>query len=294
MAVTDTYIDFTHSCPRGADHHNVTNHGRICRAALKDSYFFRTETSHVEPPIMVSPVTMFSISSRSLHELKTQQVTRHRYIEINDKWQTKAQPLDRDFDEKLASGRFDREAYKVIVNGQAVEVPTITALGGINKTWQTSLQALDDERFPLVLNYEIPGYGLKVRYTKISYPTDDGIEKQLADDKHVDVYGIYFDFASDQLRAESTPVLAEIAALLKKNAAWRLNIDGHTDNVGGDTSNLELSRKRAQRVKSALVDQYGIVADRLTTGGFGAAQPREKNDTAEGRARNRRVELTRI
>jgi hypothetical protein len=292
VAVTNAYIDITQSGPRGADHHNVSTKRRICRAALRDSYFYRTETSVKEPPV-VSPVTMFSLSTRSLHELKTTKFTRHRYIEIDDDWNTMAQPLDRDVDEVLSSTRFDREPYSVIVNGRPVELPTVVALGGGNKAWQTTLKAVDDERFPLVLDYEMPGYGLKIRYTKISYPTDDEMEKHLAVDKHVDVYGIYFDFASDKLRAESTPVLEEIAALLKKNADWKLSINGHTDNVGGDASNLDLSRKRAKSVKAALVDRYRIAESRLTTGGFGASQPHEKNDTPEGRARNRRVELTR-
>jgi OmpA family len=292
VGVSSAYIDITHSCPRGPDHHNISTKRRICRAALLDSYFYRTETSPKEPPV-VSPVTMFSLSTRSLHDLKTTQTTRHRYIEIDDEWSTKAQPLDRDVDEVLSSTRFDRESYAVTVNGHQVELPTVVAIGGGNHAWQTMLKVLDDERFPLVLDYEIPGYGLKIRYTKISYPTENEMEKQLSVDKHVDVYGIYFDFASDRLREESTPVLEEIAGLLKNNADWKLSINGHTDNVGGDASNLDLSRKRAKSVKAALVERYAIAENRLATGGFGASQPHEKNDTPEGRSRNRRVELTR-
>jgi outer membrane protein OmpA-like peptidoglycan-associated protein len=111
--------------------------------------------------------------------------------------------------------------------------------------------------------------------------------------KHVDVYGIYFHFSSDRLRPESAPVLEKIGAILQKNPDWKLNITGHTDNIGGDASNLELSRKRAAAVKTALVGRFHIVPARLTTGGMGASQPQAGNDTPEGRARNRRVELTR-
>jgi flagellar motor protein MotB len=236
---------------------------------------------------------MFNLSARSLRELKTSQSTRHRYIEINDDWSSQAQPLDRDVDEVLSSTRFDREPYSVTVNGRQVDLPAVVAIGGGNHAWQTSVKVLDDERFPLVLVYEIPGYGLKTRYTKISYPTLGEMEKQLAIDKHVDVYGIYFDFASDRIRPESIPILEEIAGLMKHNPDWQLSINGHTDNVGGDASNLRLSRQRAAAVKAALVDRYGISESRLNTGGFGASQPYEKNDTPEGRSRNRRVELTR-
>ncbi len=292
VGLSATYIDITHSCPRGADHHNVSNKRRICRAAMQDSYIYRSETSQKEPPV-VSSVTMFSLSTRSLRDLKTNHTTRHRYIEIDDDWSSRAQPLDRDVDEVLSSTRFDREPYSVTVNGRQVELPTVVAIGGCNHAWQTMVKVLDDERFPLALVYEIPGYGLKTRYTKISYPTMSEMEKQLAVDKHVDVYGIYFDFASDRIRPESVPILEEIAGLMKHNPDWTLSINGHTDNVGGDASNLELSRQRAKAVKAALVDRYGIPDFRLNTGGFGASQPHEKNDTPEGRSRNRRVELTR-
>jgi outer membrane protein OmpA-like peptidoglycan-associated protein len=72
-----------------------------------------------------------------------------------------------------------------------------------------------------------------------------------------------------------------------------LAINGHTDNVGGDQSNLNLSRRRAAAVKDALVTRHGIAADRLTTAGMGRSQPKDTNETLEGRAQNRRVELVR-
>jgi OOP family OmpA-OmpF porin len=109
----------------------------------------------------------------------------------------------------------------------------------------------------------------------------------------VQVYGICFAFARAEIRPQSERVLNEIAAVLKAHAALRLRVDGHTDNVGVDASNLELSKRRAAAVKAALVTRYHIDAARLSTDGYGASSPREKNDTPEGRARNRRVELRR-
>jgi OOP family OmpA-OmpF porin len=74
-------------------------------------------------------------------------------------------------------------------------------------------------------------------------------------------------------------VLGEIAGVLTKNADWTLSINGHTDNIGGDASNLDLSRRRSESVRRALVETYHIGPARLTTAGFGAAQPKESSAT---------------
>ena len=119
------------------------------------------------------------------------------------------------------------------------------------------------------------------------------IEQELKQTGQAEVYGIYFDFASDKIKPESEPVLREIADALNHNPAWKLRVEGHTDNIGGDQYNLDLSQRRAEAVKLALVTRYHIAADRLTPQGFGATRPKEPNDTLAGRARNRRVELVR-
>ena len=117
------------------------------------------------------------------------------------------------------------------------------------------------------------------------------IEEDLSKEGRAIVYGIYFDFASDRIKEESEPVLAEIAQVLRQNPTWNLNVEGHTDSIGGDTYNLDLSRRRSAAVKQALTTRYKIGVERLQTSGFGASRPKDRNDTMEGRARNRRVEL---
>jgi outer membrane protein OmpA-like peptidoglycan-associated protein len=120
------------------------------------------------------------------------------------------------------------------------------------------------------------------------------LEQALAVAKKVDVYSIYFSFNSDEIREESEPTLKELAGVLHKHADWKLGVNGHTDGIGADQYNLELSSRRAAAVKQALITRYGIAANRLTTAGIGKAQPKDTNDTLEGRARNRRVELIRL
>jgi outer membrane protein OmpA-like peptidoglycan-associated protein len=124
-------------------------------------------------------------------------------------------------------------------------------------------------------------------------PESSALERSLAETKHADVYSIYFSFNSDQIREESEPALKEIADVLRRHADWHLQVNGHTDGIGSDQYNLDLSKKRAAAVKDALVKRYAIDPARLTTQGFGKSQPKDTNDTLEGRARNRRVELVR-
>jgi hypothetical protein len=117
------------------------------------------------------------------------------------------------------------------------------------------------------------------------------IERELAESGKADVYSIYFTFNSDVLRPESEPTLKEIADVLKKHPDWKLGVNGHTDGIGNDDYNLDLSKRRAAAVRTALVTKYGIASARLTTAGYGKSQPKDTNATLEGRAKNRRVEL---
>ena len=81
--------------------------------------------------------------------------------------------------------------------------------------------------------------------------------------------------------------------MLKQHAELKLTIEGHTDSVGDDASNLSLSERRAAAVKAYLESQFGIASDRLQAVGMGETKPAASNDTPEGRQQNRRVELVR-
>jgi OmpA-OmpF porin, OOP family len=112
----------------------------------------------------------------------------------------------------------------------------------------------------------------------------------LAKSCHVALEGIYFDFNKATLKPESDPALEKVAALLKSNPALKLEVQGHTDNVGTATYNKKLSESRAASVKAWLV-AHGTAAARLTSHGYGFTQPVASNDTDAGRAKNRRVEI---
>jgi outer membrane protein OmpA-like peptidoglycan-associated protein len=187
----------------------------------------------------------------------------------------------------------DAVPLPVIVNGTRVMLPAIHATGDIADA-TADVYVMDDERNPVTLRFHIADLKFGVDIVEISYPVEQPrLEQALAETGRVEVYGIYFDFGSAVLKAESDTVLKEIADALEKNPAWTLSVEGHTDNIGGDSYNLDLSQRRAQAVKQALVDRYHTPADRLSPVGYGASRPKEPNDTLAGRARNRRVELVR-
>lgn len=111
----------------------------------------------------------------------------------------------------------------------------------------------------------------------------------LEEDGKAILYGILFDFDEATLKPESEAALNQLLGALDSDAALSLTISGHTDSDGADAYNLDLSKRRAEAVKAWLVGK-GIAAGRLTAEGKGETAPVASNDTADGRALNRRVE----
>ena len=115
--------------------------------------------------------------------------------------------------------------------------------------------------------------------------------KDVAATGHVALYGIYFDTDKADLKPESAPTLEEIAKFLKQEPKLTLYVVGHTDNVGGYEYNMGLSERRAAAVVKELTTKHGAQGARLKPAGTGPLAPVAPNDTEEGRAKNRRVEL---
>jgi outer membrane protein OmpA-like peptidoglycan-associated protein len=108
---------------------------------------------------------------------------------------------------------------------------------------------------------------------------------------HASVYGIYFDTAKADIKPESDATLNEIAKLLQGDSTLKLYVVGHTDNQGALDMNMDLSRRRADAVLAALTTKYAVPASRLKAYGCGPYSPVASNDSEDGRAKNRRVEL---
>jgi OOP family OmpA-OmpF porin len=112
----------------------------------------------------------------------------------------------------------------------------------------------------------------------------------LKKDCHVALYGVLFDFNKSTLQPASDGVLQQAVAILAKDPALKVEVQGHTDNVGGDAPNQTLSEARARAVVDWLT-KHGVAASRLSAKGYGKTVPVADNNNDEGRAKNRRVEI---
>ena len=123
-----------------------------------------------------------------------------------------------------------------------------------------------------------------------SAKSGESLGEQLDKQGKVDLYGIYFDTDKATLKDESTAVLEQVLALLEARPQLQLIVGGHTDAEGSEAHNLTLSGRRAEAVVAWLVE-HGVDASRLRAEGHGESRPVANNETGEGRALNRRVEL---
>ncbi len=291
----------------GKDHKPAQYTLTVCNADFAAANTYATVYSDALPRI-VHDVARWRLSDRSFQEIRSSGKTYLIYFQTMVGGPDSLKPC-RD------GGLFTRVepqdlAYPMIVNDQRVTLPGIHLAGTIESVGKdprpkkyrplqraADIYLIDDPADPLVLLFKIKtDSNFRVEITKIDYPVPHPVnlvEKQLTEQKRAVTYGIYFDFNRDTIKRESEPVLKEIVQAMADNPDWKLTVEGHTDNIGGDTYNLDLSKHRAAAVKDALMTRYHIAADRLSTNGFGASRPVETNDTLEGRARNRRVELTR-
>jgi OmpA-OmpF porin, OOP family len=105
---------------------------------------------------------------------------------------------------------------------------------------------------------------------------------------------VQFDSGKAAVKSQYLPELEQFAQILKQKPEVKIEIQGHTDNVGNAAKNKSLSEARAKAVRDVLIKKYGIAADRVMAKGYGMEKPVAGNDTPEGREKNRRVEAVRV
>lgn len=208
--------------------------------------------------------------------------------------------------------RVGTEPVRVLVNGVATMLPAVHARGQVSvgtDRAEVEFWWLDDPQAPLGLRVRFQGSD--VHTVRIDSPRAKAVKRApgprdpaapedasplrgLAGKScRAEVSGIYFLTNSAELLRASQPSIENIAGMLRAHPDWIVTIEGHTDNVGSDAHNLMLSQHRAESLREELVRRHGIGPQRLKTAGFGAKRPIDTNDTFDGRAHNRRVEVAR-
>jgi len=175
---------------------------------------------------------------------------------------------------------YDAEQMPNMGNGCMSYALTLKFLRGGKESW-VFLQASENDGSYLLTVSEREEMKQEVSVNELA--------DKLNRDGFVALY-VNFDTGKSTIRPDSAGTLDAAAGALKAAASLRVEVAGHTDNVGAPESNLRLSQERAQAVMAALV-QRGIKADRMTAKGYGQTTPVADNRSEEGRAKNRRVEL---
>ncbi len=204
----------------------------------------------------------------------------------------------------------------VLVNGERTNLAVVHAAGtftfGSEPAQRAEFWWLDNPAYPLTLKWTFANAGSQV--TRIDFPPElegmppsepknpaasaarsgmANVSAQLDKACRAEISGIYFNTGSAEILEESHPTLVAVAKLIMQSKFSALTVEGHTDNIGSAEYNQDLSERRAEAVRKALVKDFGVPAGRLSAKGYGLTRPVETNATIEGRAHNRRVELSR-
>ena len=174
------------------------------------------------------------------------------------------------------------------------------------RLWLNETKVVDLPQFivkPELINYlkfNIKGFDkqnnqeqLLISNLKIAEGGAD-LRRKLMSEGKISTNGILFNSGSADILPQSMGIIRQISQVLTQDSSIKLNIVGHTDADGSDESNVTLSKNRAEAVKNALVSVYGISADRLSSEGKGEAEPVADNNSAQGKAQNRRVEFIKL
>lgn len=302
---TELGINYSSESPENGLTRKIRVKRNVRLADLRDAGFYLHHFNN-QAPVTIPGSTALGISAAMLHQLKTNGAAELSIVE-GTYAATTADPakhpniFDYRMTEKMKRVGTEPVMVPVIVNDVQTMLPAIQARANYTGD-KAEFFFLDDESNPIALRYRIGKDALdvvKIKYTCKATPNEarvslSRIERALLETGRADVYSIFFSFNSDQLRPESDSTLEEIGDVLKRHPDWKLSINGHTDNIGSDAYNLDLSKRRAAAVKSALERRLAIAPSRLAATGSGKNGPKDTNDTLEGRARNRRVELVRI
>jgi OOP family OmpA-OmpF porin len=173
----------------------------------------------------------------------------------------------------------DREQQIAALNSQLKRIDE--RLGGVSKE-RIELQRRVDVQEALRAN---------VAKVESSFTSDEARVYRQGDDVVISLLGIKFPSGRSTIDSASTPLLLKVQAALGLFPSASVSVEGHTDSNGSDSANLILSQDRADAVKQYLVNHFKLDPEKVTSIGYGEARPVATNETSQGRARNRRIDL---
>ncbi len=215
-----------------------------------------------------------------------------------DMWPSAQRPTGRSFaiGQSAAALRLMKSPASVslLVDDKLVDVPVVHARG-VAADAALDFYWLKQRQFPLLLHGSVgSGGGWIVKAYTPSVSLAPVLEQSLAAERPATLYGIFFIAHGAWLRPESFPALDALAAVLRRQPSWRVQLAMHTDEADGWDASLRLSQLRAHVIGQYLEQHDGIAGARLRLIGSGAAQSIGDNDTVSGRALNRRLVVTRF
>ncbi len=197
----------------------------------------------------------------------------NRFLDVTQSYMTELARLDK--------GRFSQEGYNGLISGTSSDANIRTQINSAGQSLPAKYAA------GFAANIDVP----QMAAVNVGEVKSETICQTLFDDLKNDTRILFETNGANIKGAQSFDVLNKVASAANQCASFRIQIAGHTDNVGDQAYNQRLSEARADTVKNYLADQQ-VEADRMTATGFGETNPRASNDNEEGRAQNRRISFT--
>ncbi len=168
----------------------------------------------------------------------------------------------------------------------------ITALNSEVKRLEDRLGGVSQERVALQRRVDSQAR-LRANLTTVetTFQPEEARVSRTGDDVTISLLGISFPVGKSNIDASNEPLMGKVRDSLALFPVTSIVVEGHTDSQGSDSANLILSQDRADAVKQYLVTSFGIDQEKITSIGYGETRPVASNDTAEGRSRNRRIDL---
>lgn len=184
------------------------------------------------------------------------------------------------------------EKIEKLKTGNAKLKETVSALDQEIKLLKEELGGLNTENSELAVNMERLNI-IKEKYAKVNkmFSTSEAQVLRKENDIIIRLVGLSFDIGKAIIRAENFSLLTKLKDAMKEFPDSKLTIEGYTDSFGGDAQNLVLSQKRADAVTDYLLANTNINKTMIDSKGFGETNPIANNETKEGRAKNRRIDL---